>query len=46
MAGQGHTEKIFSESCYFKPNLNCKYNFPIDLALYGILFGAKSIEKG
>ena len=36
-------EKIFSESCYIKPNLYCNYTFPIDSATNGITFGGKSI---
>ena len=40
-----YTPKIFSESCYSKPNLECNYTFPIDLARIGIPFGAKSIGK-
>ena len=31
--------EIFSESCKFKPNYDCIYNFPIDLAPNGIPFG-------
>ena len=37
--------EVFSESCQSKPNLNCNYIFPIDWALNGIPFGAKSIAK-
>ena len=37
--------KIFSESCYIKPNLDCNYHFQIDLAPSGTPFGAKSIGK-
>ena len=28
-----------------KPNLDCNYTIPIDLAPNGVPFGAKSIEK-
>ena len=38
--------EIFSESCWSKPNLDCNYPFPIDLASIGIPIGVKSIEKG
>ena len=31
-----HTEKYFSESCKFKPNLICNFFIPIDLAPNGI----------
>ena len=27
-----HTDKLISESCYIKPNLDYNYNFPMDLA--------------
>ena len=27
---------MYSESCYSKPNLDCNYHFPIDLATIGI----------
>ena len=33
--------EIFSEFGNSKPNLDCKYTFPIDLAPTGIPFGAK-----
>ena len=29
-------EKYFSDSCYIKPNLDCNYIFPMDLAPSGI----------
>ena len=29
----------------FKPNLDCNYSFPIDLAPIGFPIGAKAIEK-
>ena len=37
--------EIFSESCYSKPNLDCKYCFPIDLTPISIQIGVKSIAK-
>ena len=37
--------EIFSESCLFKPNLDCCYHFPIDLAPIGNAIGAVSIGK-
>ena len=36
---------IVSESCSIKPNLDCIYQFPIDLEPNGRPFGFKSIEK-
>ena len=33
------------ETCQIKSNLDCNYTFPIDVALSGIPFGAKSIRK-
>ena len=36
---------LFSESCYFKPNLNCYYNFPIDLAPNGIPFAVLNLSE-
>jgi len=40
-----HTEKLSSESCWIKPNLNSDYHFPIDLAPNRILFVFKSFGK-
>jgi len=37
------THKTISETCQSKPNLNCNYTLPIDLAPTRILIGAKSI---
>ena len=37
-----HTEK---ESGEIKPNFNCNYTFPIELAPNELPFGAKSIGK-
>ena len=37
--------EIFSQSCWIKPNLDCNYTFPIDLAPKGILFDVKSMGK-
>ena len=36
-------EEFDPESVRFKPNLNCNYSLPINVAPSGILFGAKSI---
>ena len=38
--------EIFSESSKIKPNSDCKYPFPTDLAPNGSPFGAKSVRKG
>jgi len=44
--GLSYTQKIgLSESCSSKPNLDCNYHFPIDLAPNEIPIGAKSIGK-
>ena len=43
MPGTGR--EVFSDSCGSKTNLDCDYIFPIDLALNGIQFGAKSIGR-
>ena len=40
-----YAEKQSTESRQIKPNLDCSYNFPIDLKPTGIQYGAKSIGK-
>ena len=37
--------EFFSESCKSKPNLDCNYHFPIDLAPIRIPTGVKHIGK-
>ena len=37
--------EIFSDYTKIKPNLNCNYHFPNDLAPNGSPFGTKSIGK-
>ena len=39
------THGDISESCKSNPNLDCNYDFPIDLAPIGITIGAESIGK-
>ena len=41
--GTHNREIFFSQSGKRKPNLDCNYPFPIDLAPIGSPFGAKSI---
>ena len=40
-----HTDKSFFELCSIKPNFDCNYTFPIDLAPNEIRFGVKSTRK-
>ena len=40
-----HTEKWTCSTCWTKPNLDCYYTFPFDLASSGISYDAKSIGK-
>ena len=39
-----HTQKCFL-NLVKKPNLDCNYSFPIDLAPNGFPFGAKSVKN-
>ena len=40
-----HHREIFSETAKIKPNFDCKYDFPIDLAPNGSPFGAQTYRK-